>query len=230
MAAIRLASAARYTVHPPLSHQLAAWNWLEGELSPHQLGEFADLFRADPPAKPSPPVGGMLRVPYYSQLDNASGQGWRECFSSACAMLAGYYGRVMTDDEYNRIRSRFGDTTSASAQVNALRQLGLDARFIQNGTPELLRAELQAGRPVSVGWLHRGPVGAPAGGGHWSTVIGISGDRWVHHDPYGEADLVRGGYVNHTNGRGIRYSFGNWNPRWMPEGNGSGWAVLARPQ
>lgn len=231
MGAIRLASAARYTVHPPLSHQLAAWNWLEGELSREQMVEFAELFRAAPAVKPSPPVAaGILRVPFYSQMDNASGQGWRECFSSSCAMPAGFYGKVRSDDEYNVIRARFGDTTSSTAQVNALRSLGLDARFIQNGTPELLQAELKAGRPVAVGWLHNGPVSAPRGGGHWSVVIGVDGERWVHHDPYGEADMVNGGYVNHTQGSAIRYTFANWNPRWMPDGYGSGWAVLCKKQ
>lgn len=229
MGAIRLASAARYTAHPPLSHQLAAWNWLEQQLTPQELAEFAELFRADPPLKPQPPAPLILKVPYFSQLDNAGGMGWRECFSSSCAMLAAFWGKVRTDDQYIKLRAQYGDTTSSSAQVATLRALGLDAKFITTGTPDLLRAELQAGRPVAVGWLHKGPVSAPSGGGHWSTVIGVEGDRWVQHDTFGEADMVNGDYINHKRGAAIRYSFANFNRRWMPDGPGSGWCVLAKP-
>ena len=44
--AIKLASAAKY--YKGLSHQLAAWNYLEDILTSEQLAEFADLYRADP--------------------------------------------------------------------------------------------------------------------------------------------------------------------------------------
>jgi hypothetical protein len=45
------------------------------------------------------------------------------------------------------------------------------------------------------------------------------------HDPYGEADLVAGGYVSTAlgNGRAQRYSERNWGLRWMAEGVASGW-------
>jgi GH24 family phage-related lysozyme (muramidase) len=36
----------------------------------------------------------LLKVPYEYQNDNASGTGYRECFSSSCAMIAKYYGKV----------------------------------------------------------------------------------------------------------------------------------------
>jgi hypothetical protein len=104
---IRLASAAKF--YKEESHQLAAWNWLQEQLTETELEEFAGLYRAAPASKPSNP----LIVPYFSQRDNASGQGSRECFSSSCAMVAAYYGKVKSDDEYNVIRARFGDTTNA---------------------------------------------------------------------------------------------------------------------
>lgn len=173
-------------------------------------------------------TGVLLKVPYEYQLDNKSGTGYRECFSSSCAMVAGYYGKVKTDDEYNNIRKRYGDSTSVDAQLKTLRHLGLDAKFIQNGTPELLQRELHAGRPVVVGWLHKGPVGAPSGSGHYSVVIGYTDGAWIHHDPNGEADMVRGGYVNHSKGEGVAYSQKNWNKRWLVEGPGSGWAILIK--
>lgn len=50
---IQLLSAAR--AHKDLSHQISAWRQLQQRLSKHDpaaLAEFAELFRADPPAKP----------------------------------------------------------------------------------------------------------------------------------------------------------------------------------
>lgn len=47
---IHLVDAVKFTKNEP--HQLAAWNWLENELTPEQLNEFALLFRATPGPKP----------------------------------------------------------------------------------------------------------------------------------------------------------------------------------
>ena len=228
---IRLASAARFTEHPPLTHQLAAWNWLQEQQAPAVMAQFAELFRADPiPTKP-PLVkdSRTLQVPYFSQLDNQSGAGARECFSSSCAMLAAFWGKVKGDDQYNAIRSKYGDTTSATAQIKALRGLGLRPSFITNASILTLINEIDQGRPVAVGWLHKGPIAAPTGGGHWSVVIGYNPQALIHNDPNGEADLVNGGYVNHTGGRGVSYSRKNWLKRWEVPTAGSGWAMLCEP-
>ena len=131
----------------------------------------------------------LLKVPYQSQLDNASGTGYRECFSSSCAMVAMYYGKVVNDDAYNLIREKYGDSTDAAAQVQALRELGLEARFVTNGTTDDVRRLLENGQPVPVGWLHKGPVGAPTGGGHWSVITGYKTGTWIVNDPNGEANL-----------------------------------------
>jgi len=56
---------------------------------------------------------------------------------------------------------------------------------------------------VPVGWLHQGPVEAPAAA----------------------ARLVGGGYVTTLlgSGKALRYSEKNWGWRWMVEGVGSEW-------
>ena len=218
---IRLSSAAKY--YEEASHQIAAWNWLQEQLTEAELEDFAELYRAAPASKPSNP----LLVPYFSQRDNASGQGNRECFSSSCAMVAAYYGKVKGDDEYNVIRARFGDTTNADAQVKALQSLGLKASFITDGTEALLQNEIKEGRPVAVGWLHHGSASAPTGGGHWSVVIGFNSQAYIHMDPFGNANLVNGGYVSASGGNNISYSKANWLPRWRVNGTG-GWAILVR--
>ena len=176
--------------------------------------------------------GLILDVPYEYQLDNASGTGYRECFSSTCAMIARYHGQVDSDDEYSIIRARFGDTTDPQAQVKALRSLGFDARFRTDCSVATLEAEIDAGRPVAVGWLHHGPSTAPRGGGHWTCVIGYTEDTIVHNDPNGEADMINGGYIGNSASLGARveYSRKNWLRRWEIDGPSTGWAILVKPE
>jgi len=185
-----------------------------------------DLWMKDMPEMPDETFQAVtLNVPYFSQRDNKSGQGYRECFSSSCAMVAAYFGKVKTDDEYNLMRATYGDTTEQGSQIKTLTELGLKAQFVQSGTAAILEREIRANRPVAVGWLHHGTAAAPSGGGHWSVVIGFDRDAFYLNDPYGEADLVNGGYVN-SNGKAVRYSRKNWLRRWEVEGSGSGWLVL----
>jgi len=171
----------------------------------------------------------QLNVPYFYQYDNKSGTGYRECFSSSCAMLAAYLGKVKSDDEYNLIRQHYGDTTSSTAQLGALSRLGLHPSFLTNGTASRLKAEIDKGYPVAVGWIHKGRVSAPTGGGHWSVIVGYDDTGFLVHDPSGEADLVHGGYVNYTQGEYIHYSYKNWLQRWEIDGPGTGWYMTCRP-
>jgi hypothetical protein len=169
-----------------------------------------------------------LTVPYFYQLDNESGQGNRECFSSSCAMVAAFYGKVKTDDEYNRIRSRFGDTTDSSAQLKTLQSLGLKATFVTNGNSILLENEIRNNRPVACGWLHHGTATKPTGGGHWGVICGFTPTHFIVNDPFGEGNMVNGGYVSNapTAGKEIRYTKKNWLRRWEVDGASTGWAIL----
>ncbi|MFN5162716.1 MAG: hypothetical protein ACK5IA_12710 [Cyanobacteriota bacterium] len=136
-------------------------------------------------------------------------------------------GTGQLDDQYLRLVQRHGDTTDAQAQLAALSDLGITARLRTDGTIEDLLTQLGNGIPVPVGWLHKGPVSAPSGGGHWSLVIGWdpAQRQLLIHDPNGEADLLGGGYVSTAigSGKGMHYSERNWGRRWMAEGPGSGW-------
>ena len=183
---------------------------------------------------PPAPFTRVLPVSLMSQADNASKQGYRECFTSACAMVAAYHGKVGTDDEYARLRSRFGDTTDPDAQLGALRALGLNARFTTAANRSVLEREIRADRPVAVGWLHLGPVTQPMGGGHWSVVAGFSPSGVWMCDPNGEAQLWSGGYVTRNQGWKGWYSWRNWLPRWDVQPPNfldrpsvpAGWAVI----
>ena len=173
------------------------------------------------------PHPNPLRVPYADQLKMADGKGWRECFSASAAMLAMYWGKEPNENIYDTLRARYGDSTSSEAQLAALRSLGLQADFRTDGTPAVLKAEIDAGRPVAVGWLCDGPVTAPSGGGHWSVIIGYDATGFFIHDPYGNGDLINGGYLSHDDGASLHYSYANWLPRWQVGGSG-GWLLTCR--
>lgn len=207
-----------------VAEELPRWNKpvevMEG-LTRRRTAEVA-LFLGKP--EPAKQARVLLQVPYEWQLDNGP-TGTRECFSSSCAMVARYYNRVFSDDEYNRIRRGFGDTTDVQAQLQTLAHLDLKASFHQNGDVKTLEALLRNGQPVPVGWLHKGPVEHPNGGGHWTVVIGFDDLGFYHNDPNGEARMVEGGYISNTaaSGKSVRYSRANWLRRWLVEGSGSGW-------
>jgi hypothetical protein len=123
---------------------------------------------------------------------------------------------------------KYGDTTEPSAQVTALEQHGLNVEFRQDGGWSDIDSQLAKGFPIPIGVLHHGPVSKPSGGGHWLTIIGRNEDNtaYVVNDPYGEMDLVNGGYQN-SNGSHLLYSKKNLGPRWLVEGPGTGWYIEA---
>ena len=169
-----------------------------------------------------------LNVPWFDQLAMDDGQGWRDCFSASSAMLAAYWGKEPNEDDYNALRQQYGDSTTSEAQLAALRHLGLKAEFRTDGTLQTIKSEIDAGRPVAVGWLINGPPSAPSGGGHWTVVIGYDASGVIMNDPYGSCDLVNGGYPQNHNGARQHYSYTNWEPRWRPQGSG-GWYLVAQP-
>jgi GH24 family phage-related lysozyme (muramidase) len=180
-----------------------------------------------PATKPAGHYTNPLNVPWFDQLKMDDGAGWRDCFSASSAMLAAYWGKDPNENAYNHLREQYGDTTSSDAQLAALRHLGLKADFRTDGTLATLRSEIDAGRPVAVGWLHHGPASAPSGGGHWTVVIGYDETGVIMNDPYGSCDLVNGGYPENHNGARQHYSFKNWQPRWQPQGSG-GWYLVCQ--
>ena len=130
------------------------------------------------------------------------------------------------DDQYLQRVQQYGDTTDPAAQVKALASYGIKARFAQSASFKTIEQQIDRGIPVPCGYLHRGPVTAPSGGGHWLCVIGYTAKHMVVHDPLGESDLITGATLN-TTARFARYSRKNWGPRWMVEGDGTGWAIIA---
>ena len=206
-------------------HQIAAIKELEDAIPDELLARSASWFQTWKVTGKSQ----RLPVPYFSQHDNESGQGVRECFSSAAAMLAAFYGAVGSDDQYNRNRERFGDTTSVNAQVDTLRDYGLRAVFFSHGSPSMLFDLLDQGRPVAVGILAKGDFSKgqqPWGPGHWVVVVGYTLDSLTIHDPNGLPDMHRGTHEKKLSGSYVRVDRGDFEKRWLIEGPGSGWMIV----
>jgi predicted chitinase len=175
--------------------------------------------------------GNPLQVPWYAQMDSADrNQAAKMCFSSSCAMLLQYLkpGTLHGpngDDQYLKRVQQYGDTTDSTAQIRALSSYGINARFTKVAGFATLEQQINAGVPVPCGFLHRGPVSAPSGGGHWLIVVGYDRDHLIVHDPFGEADLVSGRTIGGV-ARFMRYSRRNFGPRWEVEGTRTGWAII----
>lgn len=183
-----------------------------------------------PSDKPDSSGEIKLVVPYYSQRDNYRDAN-RTCFSSSCAMLLSCLDpeAIDNDDDYIREVFKLGDTTDSSVQIKALAHFGVEAQFSTTGDWEIIEQQLEKGIAVPIGILHHGSVDHPSGGGHWVCVVGVTEDKskyWVH-DPWGELDLVSGNYVS-SDGKYKLYSKKNLGPRWMVEGDKSGWFVKAQ--
>lgn len=233
-------------------HQIRAVAALEAELmevAPELLTSDAYWVReyrqqGEPVPKEDPSENGIIKLPvrYQCQVDSEYMGGrdaLRMCFSSSCAMLLDYIipdalaGHGQEDDFYLQTLNGLGyDSTDAAGQIATLAHFGLDATFRTNGTLDDLRELLRSDIPIPCGILHHGHVSNPTGGGHWMVVVGIDeqAQQLIIHDPYGELNVVSGGYVSTdcSSGRFVRYSFKNWLARWEIVG-GDGWYIEANP-
>jgi len=182
------------------------------------------------PATPAQPQGqNPLPVPYLHQQDMAS-DGWRKCFTTTAAMIAEYLGAeprgVAGERAYDAVRAAYGDTTVATAQLAALRHLGLDAHYGTDGTKQKIIELIDKGIPVGCGMLHHGSTAHPTGG-HWLLAVGHTETHCIVHDPYGEQDLAAGTWAKQgSGGEFVHYSWKNFLPRWQPGGSG-GWYLWA---
>ena len=156
-----------------------------------------------------------MGVPYFQQRDCAQrSQRDRTCFSSSCAMLLealkpGTLPGANGDDQYLAVVQRYGDTTDAGAQLQALAHFGVTARLVQDGYFQLIEEQIARGIPVPCGTIHRGPVERPTGSGHWLIFVGHTPTHLVVNDPRGQPVLLSGATLN-ANGMGLRFSRQNY--------------------
>ena len=150
-----------------------------------------------PTAKPAKKGKKKLPVMYFSQRDNAA-QAHRTCNTASCWMGALYMKTALWEDcgedenadlnFYLPKVETYGDTTDHGAQTRALSSLGVDSAWHTTLSMKDVKKEIDAGRPVVLGVLHKGPVSSPRGGGHmiWplaTTIVAclsmIPTERWI---------------------------------------------------
>jgi hypothetical protein len=186
--------------------------------------------RPDEAPKPS---GILLAVPWFPQTDNFTLPD-STCNSSSCAMCLEFLkpGSLPPgprgDDAYLRKVLAIGSSTDHGVQTRVLRSYGLESVFRYDMTFNDLDKELEAGRPVAIGFLHRGPESAPTGSGHIAVVIGKTADgNYTLHDPYG--DLADGYTGPVSKGRGVVYSRRTLQKRWTVKHPADGWGRVFLP-
>lgn len=217
-----------------LPHQRAAvlqfWEAVPASLKKRDATHFQTWRAAGKQEQPRQ-LSNPLQVPFFSQRDSETRHALRMCFSSSCAMLlealkpstlAGPNG----DDQYLGRVLRYGDTTDSGAQIRALASYGIKAAFTKSADWRTVEQQINKGIPVPLGFLHHGPASKPGGGGHWLCVIGYTADALIVHDPFGQINLVAGGYLSNWGAR-LQYARKNFGPRWMVEGPSTGWAIIA---
>ena len=213
---------------------LALWDSLSQEAKDAFIAHYRGLAEPSKGITEAPMVRLTpfpLDVEYYYQRDSKTGHGERSCFSSSMAMALDYVDGLNAmqgdDDWYLMQVLKFGDTVSAEAQVAAAESLGFDVDFKTDGSEQDLLNQLDNDTPVPIGILHKGPVSAPSGGGHWVCLIGYDDEYFHVHDPFGQLDLIGGGYTidnGPTAGMNQRYTRKNLMKRWLLDGSGSdGW-------
>lgn len=190
-------------------------------------------------------VKKVLSLSWQSQMDSATEQWYRMCYTSSSTMMCEYLNPgclenhplrkagEQLDDFYLRIlNSKFGDSTDTAAQLAMHRYLKVNTRFSAAASRETLEYYLDKGYPVMTGQLHHGfwktpnPVKS-----HWTICVGWTpeNDSFVFHDPAGTMDVKNGGYLNDA-GKYRKYDWAEWSHRWMADTsgqfvNGTGWCV-----
>ena len=171
----------------------------------------------------------IINIPWYPQTDNYTLPD-STCNSSACAMCLEYIkpsslsAGPKGDDAYLRKVLALGASTDHTIQTRVLESYGVKSDFYYNLGFDDLDRELAAGRPVVIGFLHRGSANSPTGG-HMICVIGknASGDYWVR-DPYGSFYDGYSGPV--SNGRQVVYSRKILENRWTVKHPKDGWGRI----
>lgn len=166
-----------------------------------------------------------LKVPYYTQRNNAIGSGVT-CSSSTHAMILNYLkpGSVASDDEYfQKYVQTLENSTNWDIHTAAFQEFGLKSVFRQNLDYEDLYQSLTLGLPVAIGVLHKGHISAP-GGGHVLAIVGVNESQNIFYanDPWG-----MGFDYTDFNGEGIEYpTHPSLDHRWLADGANSGWGRI----
>ena len=177
--------------------------------------------------------GKVLSVPYFNQRANKTDSrgtgGDSQCFSTSAAMVvSAILGKKVTPDEYNVVRSKYGNSTSMGAHPPAMKKFGVPASGGDFGSYKSYKAAIDAGKPVILGLQHN------SGSGHMVAGIGYKGNDIVVNDPFGRLNPTpKGGWASSnltsagdTKGKGVVYPKSLMDGIWVDRGPGTGRIVV----
>jgi hypothetical protein len=226
----------RYYNHDLPKHRAAVDDLIRvlEEKAPELLDDSANWVRIYRTPSNPPTQQNILNIPWFPQTDNFVLPD-STCNSSACAMCLEFFkpGSLPPgpkgDDAYLRKVLALGKSTDHTVQTRALQSYGLFSVFRYDMSFADLDRELNVGRPVVIGFLHRGPESAPTGSGHMIVVRGrtANGD-YVCNDPYG--DLADGYTGAVAKGKGVVYRKSTLEKRWTVKHPKDGWGRVFFPQ
>lgn len=175
----------------------------------------------------------ILSVPYFNQrankTDSRGTSGDSQCFSTSAAMvLSAVLGKSIHPDEYNKVRSKFGNSTSMGAHPPAMKHFGVPASAGDFGSYKSYKSAIDAGKPVILGLQHNN------GSGHMVAGIGYKGNDIVVNDPWGRLNPTpKGGWASSnltsagdTKGKGVVYPKSLMDGIWVDRGPGTGRIVI----
>jgi predicted chitinase/tetratricopeptide (TPR) repeat protein len=159
---------------------------------------------------------------YFSQRDNYR-DAHRTCNSSSNAMYLDWLLRMIgkpgldSDDGYLKKVLSIGDSPDHSVQTKAIKQYGFNTKWMTDRDTPFVEDLVEAGFPVVVNILHKGPITNPSGG-HIIMLIDQKAEDWIAHDPWG---TLTSQYKEHK-GEYSRISKQEFNARWQ-----GGYRILA---
>ena len=148
----------------------------------------------------------LLDVPYYFQLDNTGGRGYRECWATSNAALANFLLKGQFDKTYKKLGYRepedvyfarladFGDTTNHDANTACLKTFGIISHWRTNLTNADYMRSIDAGIPMVLGVSYFNADGSDFGhvtlGIGYSLAVAEKNLPWyaILNDPYGRRD------------------------------------------
>jgi hypothetical protein len=166
----------------------------------------------------------VLKVPYYTQRDNRYYPGGT-CNVTSYAMVLAYHGvqrrrpELQFEDELCKFLEQHGKDRHRHDHLAWMGcQYGLQASFATNRKWDQVRQEVRAGRPVITS-------GKYTQSGHIIVIIGLRGDDFIVHDPWGNA--LREYRVR--SGRQLLYPYAYMHAKTRELNTNGKWAHFIRP-
>jgi len=135
---------------------------------------------------------------------------------------------INTINDYLNVLNKHGNSSSKDAQLKTIREFGYTATFGMSYDGGDIKNNIKKGLPAVVSLISAGPISSPKGSPHSVVITGYDHDSWLVQDPFGELDLINGGFIerNPVAGKAIKYPFEQFNRRLFAAGGSTGWGWL----